>query len=218
MSELQNVTLHGFCDASKKVYSAVVYITGQTLEGNTCGRIVVSKTKVAPLKTLSIPKLELCSCLLLSSLFSCVMQSLNGVVDISKTVCWSDSLDALYWIKNESKQRNVFITNRVNQIRKDTSIDIWRHCPGKNNPADLPSRGFETDIKSINNINKKYSEWIKGPEFIYNTQGEWPNDLSAMPLKSERPENEAMFESSDNVDADLVCFCQQPSDNLVLGL
>ena len=112
LSELQNVTLHGFCDASKKAYSAVIYITGQTLEGNTYGCIVVRKTKVAPLKTLSIPKLELCSSLLLSSLFSCVLQSLNGVADISKTVCWSDLLDTLYWIKNESKQRNVFITKQ----------------------------------------------------------------------------------------------------------
>ena len=122
---MQNITLHGFCDPSKKAYPSVVYITGQTEEGDIIGRIVASKTKVAPLKTISIPKLELCSCLRLSSLFKCVIQSLEGVKNISNKICWSDSLDALFWIKNEARNRTVFINNRTNTIRNDTPPELW---------------------------------------------------------------------------------------------
>nr|XP_047142821.1 uncharacterized protein LOC124817075 [Hydra vulgaris] len=100
IKNLTNITIHGFCDASKSAYAAVVFITAQTPDKQILGRLIASKTKISPLKPISIPKLELSSCLLLSSLMACVIESLNSTLKIENIYCWSDAMDALCWIKN----------------------------------------------------------------------------------------------------------------------
>ena len=114
VSSLEKVTLHGFCDASEISIAAVVYLVGEMGETRRSS-FVVSKTRVSPVKKVSIPRLELCACVLLSQLVSNVQNALQGVVPIGKIVCWNDSLDALCWIKNE-KPRKVFVENRVKKI------------------------------------------------------------------------------------------------------
>ena len=117
--------------------------------------VVVSKTKISPLKPISIPKLELSSCLLLSSLLACVIESLNNTFKIENIYCWSDAMDALCWIKNNSSYGNQFNTNSVMKIRKNIPSSHWRFCPGKITPADLPSRGL-----SILNSGSWFENWM----------------------------------------------------------
>ena len=91
--------VHEFCDASKEAYAAVIYVVGVGKLG-TVSEFVLCKTKVAPLKPLSIPKLELCACLLLTTMMMSVKNAFQHVLKVTKWVCWSDSLDSLYWIKD----------------------------------------------------------------------------------------------------------------------
>ena len=72
---------------------------------------------------------------------------------------WMDSMTTLAWIKNYRPWK-MFVRNRVNQIRKLTSVECWQHCQGDVNPADLPTRG----ISGIDLINNKL--WWEGPAFL----------------------------------------------------
>lgn len=91
--------LHGFSDASKVAYCAVVYILHRTIEGVKV-TLLVSKTRVAPLKQLSIPRLELMGTRILAKLMDSVKRSLVNQVEISETVLWTDSITVLYWLQN----------------------------------------------------------------------------------------------------------------------
>ena len=85
--------VHGFSDASKNTYAAVVYSACSNYSIS-----LVSKTCVSPLQTTSIPRLELMACLLLSELIEIVLLSISNSIDIKNIYCWSDSLDPIFWI------------------------------------------------------------------------------------------------------------------------
>ena len=70
-----------------------------------------------------------------------VKSALETEIGIHKCVNWTDSLVAYFWIKQESHNWKQFVQNRVDEIRSLTPVESWRHCPGKDNPADIPSRG-----------------------------------------------------------------------------
>ena len=126
--------LHAFSDASKRAYATVIY-----LYNGESSVLVLSKTKVAQIQPVSIPRLELLSCLLLAESVEIVLESLRATLTIRNIICQSDSLDALHWIKGAHKKWKLFIQNKVENIRKLTNVNMWRHCPGNLNPADLPS-------------------------------------------------------------------------------
>ena len=155
--------LHGFSDASNRAYAGVVYIRSLYEDGGTDVRLVASKTRVAPLKRQTIPRLELSGALILARL----VNSLNLTIGNIKTVYWTESTTALCWIKNEKPWKQ-YVQHRPEEIRRLTSQNDWRHRPGKQDPADLPSRG--TSAKDLtNNV-----IWWNGPEFLYLPETEWP--------------------------------------------
>ena len=100
--------------------------------------LVISKTKVAPIQPVSIPQLALLLRLLLAKSVEIVLKSLRILLTFRNNICWSDSLDALHWIKGAHPKWKLFIQNNVEKIRKLTNVNIWRHCPGNLNPASLP--------------------------------------------------------------------------------
>jgi len=93
---------------------------------------------VAPIRALSIPKLELCGAQLLAQLISKVKRALN--VKIKKIYYWTDSFIVLHWIKATNKKLPVFVAHRVGDIQESTAIEDWGHVGTKENPADLVSR------------------------------------------------------------------------------
>ena len=97
-----SVSLHGFCDSSSHVYCGVVYIRVETTLGIRVS-FLCAKTKVAPLKELSIPRLELLRCVLLSKVLKDVLVALKRLVSIDSVYCWSDSEVALCWVKGREK-------------------------------------------------------------------------------------------------------------------
>lgn len=152
-------TLCGFCDASTRAYAAVAYLVIES-GANREVKFVVSKTRVAPLQTQTIPRLELLSAFLLSKLIVSVKDSLAAALPELSMRCYTDSLVALYWIRGTTKEWKPFVNNRVSEIRRRVHPSCWNHCPGVSNPADLPSRGLPSLELSVSQL------WRRGPDWM----------------------------------------------------
>ena len=124
-TEIDSVQLHGFCDASEDAYAGVVYIRGRDKSGNVYISLVISKTKVAPLKRLTIPRLELCGAKLLSQLLHHTQQALG--IPTENMFAWTDSTIVLSWFTGSPRRLKTFIGNRVSHIMQLVPPDRWRH-------------------------------------------------------------------------------------------
>jgi len=150
---------HGFCDASNQAYAAVVYLQVRTTT-STYVKFVGSKTRVAPLDKQTIPRLELVSALILARLIVTITEALEKEVPADSINCWTDSTVALYWIIQVEKEWKQFVQNRVREIRTLVPAHAWKHCPGIENPADIPSRGMSAPELSC------CSTWRTGPAWL----------------------------------------------------
>ena len=159
LTETSSYSLHGFSDASQRAYAAVVYLRMVTSSGCVV-RLVSSKTRVSPAKEHTIPRLELLAALLLARLMSCVESALKEEISLTPPICHTDSKVALYWIKGVGGEWKQFIENRVTEIRKLVPVECWMHCPGKENPADLPSRGVSVEELMNSHL------WFNGPSWL----------------------------------------------------
>ncbi|GFV45958.1 integrase catalytic domain-containing protein [Trichonephila clavipes] len=131
----------------KRAYAAVVYIKCFNESGQSQTRLLCSKSRVAPLKTLTIPRLELSAALLLSKLVKKVVPILQ--LPIHKIWMWTDSTIDLVWIKTEHHELKKFVSNRVVEIQTLSKDCHWKHVSSKNNPADFISRGCNVAEKQV---------------------------------------------------------------------
>ncbi|UYV63214.1 hypothetical protein LAZ67_2003462 [Cordylochernes scorpioides] len=155
---ISNMQMHGFCDSSELAYSAVCYLR-ITYENNQIETILLTaKTKVAPIKKITIPRLELCAALMLAQLQSQTTQALPFNID--EQFYWTDSKIVLAWITSESKKWQIFVANRVAKIQDLTAAHSWQYISGKQNPADLATRGILPSCL----INSKL--WWHGPVWL----------------------------------------------------
>ena len=122
--EIISQRLYGFCDASKRAYAAVIYLLICTKTSQVV-RFVTSKTRVAPRQGQTIPRLELLSALLLARL---IQKTAQCDLTLDPSICYTDSQVALHWICGKNKIWKQFVQNRVEEIRRLTEIDNWRHC------------------------------------------------------------------------------------------
>lgn len=137
-----SVALHGFCDASERGFAAVLFLRVVDSQGTATVHLVMSKTKVAPLRTrLTIPKLELSGAALVTRLLNHVASLLKPDMDVRECFAWTDSEIVLSWLKLPAHTLEVFVANRISQIQNSEIPLIWRHVPGEMNPADCASRG-----------------------------------------------------------------------------
>ncbi|GFY46040.1 uncharacterized protein TNIN_17911, partial [Trichonephila inaurata madagascariensis] len=137
--DIHNIELHLFSDASIKAYGTVAYLHVELNDGNIITSFVASKGRVAPLKTLSLPCLELMGALLSARLSEKIMKGLEFPI---QRIFWTDSSIVFFWIKGSPDKFKVFIKNRIQEIHKLSNPSEWFHCPGKENPGDLISRGL----------------------------------------------------------------------------
>ena len=154
--------LVGFCDASGLGFGAMVYLVSFRDEW-VVSHLITSRTRIAPAKITEIPRLELCSAVLLANVMAAVQKAIPEVNE-EDTYYFSDSADVLYWLWSESisqpKDTTNFIGNRLKKIRRVSKSSQWHHVGTKDNPADIASRGA-----SLSKL--KYSTfWLEGPEFI----------------------------------------------------
>ena len=150
--------VHGFGDASTKAYGAAVYIRSVDEAGCVSTHLVMSKSRVAPTKTVSLPRLELLAAVLNARLLKFVAESLTLKID--RVVCWTDSMVTLQWIRGSSCQWKTFAANRVAEIQSTWDPHHWRHCSGEDNPADLLTRGLPAKTLAENNL------WWSGPSWL----------------------------------------------------
>ncbi|GFT12618.1 hypothetical protein TNCV_5093971 [Trichonephila clavipes] len=107
------------------------------MKGIRVPNIVASKSRVAPTKQTTIPRLELCAAVLLAKLVHRVKQALK--LNVTNTFLWSESMIVLSWIRKESYQLKTFVANRIATIQEMTSSEQWRYVSTEDNPADFVS-------------------------------------------------------------------------------
>ena len=133
--------LHGFCDASEVAYSGVVYVRAIDDQGEVHLSLVMSKTKVAPIKQLSIPRLDIMWRFHLSQVTSSCSQDL-GKCHFPRLFAWTDSCITLGWLQGNPRRFLAFVGNRVAEISEAIPVACWGHVKGVDNPADSASRGM----------------------------------------------------------------------------
>lgn len=160
--------LHSFCDASLKGYASVVYLRVERSNGDVEVRLLISKSKVAPIKTkMTIPRLELCGAVLSSKLVKHSAELFDVPLEV---IAWCDSSIVLSWIRTPVHQLKMFEGNRVSQILSNTAPCTWRHVPSALNPADAASRGLMPSELASHPLWWS-PEWLKLP---VNT---WPKNV-----------------------------------------
>eukprot|EP00057_Strongylocentrotus_purpuratus_P025475 XP_011679949.1 PREDICTED: uncharacterized protein LOC100891320 [Strongylocentrotus purpuratus] len=159
-------TLCIFCDASMKAFGACAYLRWGTDEGNFEVRFLTAKSRVAPLKQLTIPRLELQAAVLASRLYRTI--STEMTMELEEVIFMTDSMIALSWVKSKAKSFKVFVSTRVGEIQGSTDPSQWRHIPGEVNVADDLTRGLNAD--QLN------GRWQYGPDFLCQPKSEWPEE------------------------------------------
>ena len=170
--------IHGFADASKFAYGAVVYLrlmftcvykklvfTRSLCIQEVLVTFQVAKTRVAPLKTLSIPRLELCAALLLARLTHTFIESFP--IKIESIHLWSDSADVLFWLKDHPSRWGVFVASRCSEIHTLLPDTYWHHVRSSDNPANVISRGIEPSKLASHLL------WWKGPPWLSDNRDPW---------------------------------------------
>ncbi|XP_062533635.1 uncharacterized protein LOC134202633 [Armigeres subalbatus] len=164
------VQLHIFTDASEKGFAAVVYLRfkeGFIIET----ALVGSKTRVAPIKFLSIPRSELQACVIGVRLANSIKQSLS--VKIDRRFFWTDSSDVISWLKSDHRRYSQFVAFRVSEILEVSEVSEWQWIQTNNNVAD-----DGTKWKRVPDMSKT-SRWFHGPEFLKYPEEEWPVKIYA---------------------------------------
>ncbi|XP_066934903.1 uncharacterized protein [Clytia hemisphaerica] len=156
--------LHTFCDGSEKAFSACSYVRVNRGGGVTC-HLLMAKSRVAPLKKITLPRLELQGAVMAVRLHQTIVD--EAEMTFSAIHFWTDSTLNLQYISNDSKRFKVFVSNRVFEIREKSEPDQWHHIPGKQNPSDLGTR--ETNIHRLTSD----PIWFKGPEILYRPEESW---------------------------------------------
>ncbi|XP_035206619.1 uncharacterized protein LOC118181558 [Stegodyphus dumicola] len=110
------IELHGFSDASERAYGAAIYISSKRSPGQWKSTLLCSKSRVYPIKTLTIPRLELCAALLLARLTSKVISVIQ--VEFHHVYLWSESMITLAWIKTPHERLKPLVSNRVKLINE----------------------------------------------------------------------------------------------------
>ena len=132
--------IHHFSDASEIGYGAVSYLRFIDADGKVHCSFIMSNTRLAPLKSLSVPRLELTAATLAVKLVKMLRKELE--VSINGSVFWTDSTSVLRYIENKDKRFHMFVSNRLTMIDDGSTPDRWRYVDSKRNPSDAASRGL----------------------------------------------------------------------------
>ena len=172
-----NRQVHIFNDASEKAYATVAYLRNEHADGSVTISFITSKTKVAPLKVITLPRLELMSAVIGARLSIKIKNALKD--PDMKVVFWLDSQIALHWIKNTQVRWKTFVENHTEEARECSDPVNWRYCPGKENPADIATRG--TTVTKL----MESASWWGAPSWLQKSEDHWPKRMNSLVPNSE---------------------------------
>ena len=198
--------LHHFSDASEVGYGTVSYLRFRNDRGDVHCSMVMAKARVAPLKKISIPRMEPTAATVSVRVNHMIQEELK--LPIEHVYFWTDSKTVLNYISNNTARFHTFVANRLALIHDGTKVSQWRYVPTDLNPADDCSRGM-----SVTSFLES-QRWIQGPDFLYRTESEWPTvDLDPQGLNySSDPEVKKR-----HVSMNAVKSCEGPPDIKVPG-
>ncbi|XP_018371801.1 PREDICTED: uncharacterized protein LOC108766795 [Trachymyrmex cornetzi] len=187
-SSTRSIQLHGFSDASQLAMAAVIFIRVETEKSEIKVRVVCARTKVAPLKRLTVPRLELNAALMLSRL----MLSVQNILEFKDcpTFLWTDSSVTLTWITSHPAKWKEYVRNRVAAIQDVVPTASWGFVPGKENPADCASRGL-----TVHEI-KQHLLWWHGPSWLSSLPTQWPKLTPGCSVELNLEENPGYIHTS----------------------
>ncbi|XP_028416265.1 uncharacterized protein LOC114540191 [Dendronephthya gigantea] len=159
-------TLCIFSDASEKAFGTCAYIRWLLNDGTFDVRFTAAKSRVAPLKQLTIPRLELQAAVLASRLGKTILEETR--FQFEKVIYFVDSMIVLAWIQSQARSYKIFVSTRVREIQTNSNPAQWRHIPGEDNVADDVSRGV-----AVKNLQDR---WLSGPDFLRKPEEEWPQN------------------------------------------
>ena len=178
--DVGDIELHIFGDASEMGFGAVAYVRFVHPDGSADVAFLLCKSRIAPLKFKTIPRMELCAAVLATRLCLLVTSELD--FQFARTFFWSDSTTVLSWIKSTTCRFNIYVGNRVGEILESSSNEQWNYVPTATNPADDASRGVDaTELTSDH-------RWFVGPNFLSQDPTEWPTLPSLPHIKEDDPE------------------------------
>ena len=162
-----HLELHVFSDASQTAYGCVIYLRCVGKDGYIHVSLVCSKNKLAPIKTISIPRLEWQASYMAATMEYTVRNESMGIT-LGPSTLWCDSTIVLAYVKNTSTRYHVYVANMVSGILEHSTPEQWNHIPGKRNPADLLTRGItDSQLSDV---------WMYRPEFLKSRRSEWKFD------------------------------------------
>jgi len=170
------IQLHLFVDASELAFAATAYFRVHS-QGEVSTVFVAAKSRVAPLKPLSIPRLELQAAVMGVRLAATIKA--GHTVNISKTTFWTDSRNVTCWIRSDARRFKQFIAHRVGEIHEKSEVEDWRWIPTRLNVADEATR-----INKVCEFEQS-SRWITGPDFLRGPEDEWPTEPVLVPPTDE---------------------------------
>ncbi|XP_053686640.1 uncharacterized protein LOC128736183 [Sabethes cyaneus] len=173
---MQNLQVHVFVDASEVAYACVAYFRLVTESGVQVA-LIGAKSKVAPLKSLSIPRLELKAAVLGVRYLESIQN--YHTYAIQKRYLWSDSSTVLAWISSDHRRYNKFVALRIGEILSLTDQTEWQWVPSKLNAADEA-----TKWKRGPNLQSQ-STWFTGPRFLLESEDNWPKQQKSFTTHEE---------------------------------
>ena len=164
--KVASAQLHHFADASEDGYGTVTYLLLHSIHEQVHCAFVMGKARVAPLKSITIPRMELTAAVVASRMDKLWRKELQ--MPLQESVFWTDSTSVLKYIRNETARFKTFVANRVSEILTLSNSSQWRYVNTSSNPADLASRGAR--VESF----LKADFWVSGPKFLVEPEMKWP--------------------------------------------
>lgn len=165
----EQLQLHIFVDASEDAFAAVAYWRFVTSDEEASITFVCAKTKCAPLKPLTIPRLELQAAVLGTRMKQMIIEE-HKTIQVNRCVFWTDSKTVIKWIASQNRRYKPFVAHRVAEILAATDVSHWRWLPTQYNVADEATRSnCQVEFSAL-------SRWLAGPSFLKQKEEFWPSD------------------------------------------
>ncbi|XP_068209204.1 uncharacterized protein [Palaemon carinicauda] len=155
-----------FSDGSNSAYGACAYVRWELSDGGFCSRLLMVKSRIAPLKQLSIPRIELCGALVAARMRETIVKEMN--FEFESVMHIVDSAIVRAQIQKESYDFGTFTATKIAEIQSKTDVGEWSRVSGDNNPADLitkPAKPIDLGQESM---------WQMGPAFLTLPISKWP--------------------------------------------